>query len=432
MVAIALALTSEERDRLGSDVTLRAIAVRAYEEAWRERWPFLSDVFARVLRGVHEEEAGIVAAAVHALVKYHRLLGFACGDAAGQAAKLEMLLALARGECREVDARLDALEGETERLGTAYSMPDWLVDLVRTEVGTLAFKAALARMNETAPRVARVNTLRTTRDDLRTALAGEGLETRSTQTAQTGLAIDGRRSPFRTQAFARGDFEMQDEASQMVAELVAPPPRTRVIDACAGAGGKALALAALLDGKGEVIALDPSGDKLKELRRRARRAGANNVRALECDLLATDDRIRGLQASATRVLVDAPCTGVGAIRRNPEARWRLGVDELVRLLERQRALLDGAARLVVPHGRIVFATCSFLPSEGSNVVEEFLARQAGYSLVTAREVLGGGRARPMVTTDGKYLSTWRFDGADDAQSDGFFAAVLRKARPVPR
>jgi 16S rRNA (cytosine967-C5)-methyltransferase len=225
---------------------------------------------------------------------------------------------------------------------------------------------------------------------------------------------------------------MQDEASQMVAELVAPPPRTRVIDACAGAGGKTLALAALLDGKGEVIALDASGDKLTELRRRARRAGASNVRAIECDLLGADDRLREFESSASRALVDAPCTGLGAIRRNPEARWRLGAEDLGRLIDQQQVLLGAATRLVVPHGRIVFATCSFLPSEGSRVVEAFLAREDQYSLVTAREVLGGARARPMVSADGKYLSTWRFDGSDDGDSDGFFAAVLRRARQASK
>jgi 16S rRNA (cytosine967-C5)-methyltransferase len=430
MVAIALALTSEERDRLRIDAVLGAVVARAYDEVRRASWPFLSDVFARVLRDAHENDAGIVAAAVHALVKYHRLLGFACGAEAGATARLAKLLSLARGEFSELDARLAGLQGETERLGTAFSMPDWLVDLVRSEVGTSALEAALTRMNSAAPRVARANTLSTTREGLLSALAAEGLDARSTRHARAGLVLEGRRSPFRTQAFGRGAFEMQDEASQMVAELVAPPPRTRVIDACAGAGGKTLALAALLGGKGEIVALDASGDKLAELRRRARRAGASNVRAVDCDVLAPDDRLRGLEASATRVLVDAPCSGLGAIRRNPEARWRLGAEEFGRLVKQQRALLAAATRLVVPHGRIVFATCSFLPTEGLRVVEEFLARKPDYSIVTAREIFGGARARPLVTGDGKYLRTWRFDGSDDGEPDGFFAAVLRKARCV--
>jgi 16S rRNA (cytosine967-C5)-methyltransferase len=223
---------------------------------------------------------------------------------------------------------------------------------------------------------------------------------------------------------------MQDEASQMVAELVAPPPHTRVVDACAGAGGKSLAIAALLEGQGQVIALDPSNGKLAELKRRARRAGASNVRAVHCDLLLPDDeRLRGLESSATRVLVDAPCTGLGAIRRNPEARWRLGADELGRLTAQQSALLFAASRLVIPHGRVVYATCSFLPSEGARIVEAFLASQQQYSLVTAREIFGRARAQSMISGDGKYLSTWRFDGTDESDADGFFAAVLRKVRP---
>jgi 16S rRNA (cytosine967-C5)-methyltransferase len=430
MVAIALALTSEESDRLRVDGALGALVARGYDEERHGNWPFLSDVFARIFRGVNESDAGVVAAAVQALVKYHRLLGFACGAEDGAPARLAMLLSIARGERTDLDARLNELTGETERLATSYSMPDWLVDLVRSEVGTVALELALARMNAAAPRVARANTLSMTRDELLSALKDEGLDAASTRHARDGLVIAGRRSPFRTQAFARGAFEMQDEASQIVAELVAPPPRTRVIDACAGAGGKTLALAALLGGKGEVIALDASADKLAELRRRARRAGATNVRTVECDLLAPGDRLRGLESSATRVLVDAPCTGVGAIRRNPEVRWRLRTEEIGRLVEHQRALLAAATKLVVSHGRLVFATCSFLPSEGLQIAESFLARESEYTRVTAREILGGARARSLVTGDGKYLSTWRFDGSDDDGPDGFFAAVLRRSRPT--
>jgi 16S rRNA (cytosine967-C5)-methyltransferase len=290
-------------------------------------------------------------------------------------------------------------------------------------------------MNEPPPRVARVNTLRTTRDACLAALAEEGVSAHPTAHAASGVVLEGRRSAFRTQAFARGELEMQDEASQLVAELVAPPPRSFVVDACAGAGGKTLALAALLDGKGKLVALDPSEAKLEELRRRARRAGASNVQALAVDL-QDEAKLAGFHGAASRVLVDAPCTGLGALRRNPEARWRLRREDLSRLVAAQAVLLAAAARLVAPHGRLVYATCSFLPSEGEVAVDFFLSEHPDFSLVTARDVLGRARTEGVATRDGKYLRTWRFDEAPEPAAaaariddmDGFFAAVLRRAR----
>jgi 16S rRNA (cytosine967-C5)-methyltransferase len=286
-------------------------------------------------------------------------------------------------------------------------------------------------MNEPALRVVRVNTLRTTREACLAALAGEGLQAGPTDHAQQGLVLSGRRSMFRTQAFARGEIEAQDEASQLVAELAAPPPRTFVVDACAGAGGKTLALAALLGGKGKLLALDASPGKLAELRRRARRAGASNLEAREVDLLQPGEALREFEGRASRVLVDAPCSGLGAIRRNPEARWRLSREDLSRLVSTQAALCRSAARLVAPHGRLIYATCSFLPSEGEVAAEFFLSEHPEFSLVTVRDVLGRARTERVATPDGRYLRTWRFDGAPDggdAGMDGFFAAVLRRAR----
>jgi 16S rRNA (cytosine967-C5)-methyltransferase len=407
---------------------VRPLVLRAYDEARVRRWPFLSDVLERALEGCGEEDRAIAAAAVQALVKYDRLLAFATGSETA-AARLDALFALARGETR-LEPRIERIEGETERMGVAWSLPDWLVDLVRSEVGGASLEAALARMNEPAPRVARVNTLRTTREACIAALAAEEVGARCGSHAAAAIVLEGRRAIFRTKAFAAGDLEMQDEASQLVAELVAPPPRSFVVDGCAGAGGKTLALAALLEGKGKLLALDTSESKLEELRRRARRAGASNVQALTLDLRG--DAVVTLHgASASRVLVDAPCTGLGAIRRNPEARWRLREDDLPRLVASQAALLEAASRLVTPHGRLVYATCSFLPSEGERIVEHFLSDHPDFQPVTVRDVLGRSRTERVTTRDGKYLRTWLFDGRPDGGDDGmdgFFAAVLRRAR----
>ena len=409
---------------------VRPLVVRAYEESRARRWPFLSDVLASTLRGAGEEDRAIAAAAVQALVKYDRLLGFACGSEAAEA-RLDALFALARG-ATDVQPRLERIERLDERLGVAHSVPDWLVGLLRAEVGDAALEPALARMNDLAPRVARVNGLRVSRDACLASLTEEGVSARPTARAAWGLAIEGRRSLFRTNAFARGELEAQDEASQLVAELVAPPPRSFVVDACAGAGGKTLALAALLQGKGKLVALDASETKLEELRRRARRAGASNVHALAVDLREPGSALAQMAGRASRVLVDAPCTGLGAIRRNPEARWRLEPDDVVRLVSTQAALAKAAAHLVAPGGRLVYATCSFLPSEGEGAIDAFLSEHPDFRRLTVRDVLGRPRTDGVATADGRYLRTWRFDGTRDGGDegmDGFFAAVMRRSRP---
>ena len=410
---------------------VRSIALAGFEEARAREWPFLSDVLERVLRGVPVVDGAVVAAIVQAMVKYDRLLAFAAGsDLAG--ARLDALLAMAFGAPEvhaSLDARLGAIAAPVERLGVTFSLPDWLVERIRDDAGPAALEPALARMNDLAPRVARVNGLKTTRDACVAALAGEGVVAHPTAHARQGLALDGRFSPYRTRTFAGGDFEMQDEASQMVGELVAPPPGSAVIDACAGAGGKTLALAALLGGKGRIVALDIAEAKLDELRRRARRAGASNVRAIAANLLEPKETLRPFEGSAARVLVDAPCTGLGAIRRNPEVRWRLRPEQFVSLAEAQGQLLRAAASFVAPRGRLIYATCSFLRREGEDVLERFLADDPRFVLVTARDVLGRARTETIATPDGRYLRTWRFDGSPDggdAGMDGFFAGVARR------
>jgi 16S rRNA (cytosine967-C5)-methyltransferase len=411
---------------------VRAVALSAYGEAQGRRWPFLSDVLERAAPKVDEPDRAALAAVVHSLVKYDRLLAFAVGTPVSSE-RFEALLAMARGESAEVDARIARITADVERLGVTFSFPDWLIERLREELGPESLESALAWMNEPAPRVARVNTLRASRESCVRGLGEEGVVARATACAPHGIVLEGQRSPFRTQAFARGEIEIQDEASQLVAEIVAPPPKSLVIDACAGAGGKTLALAALLGGKGRVVALDASESKLAELRRRARRAGASDVRAVRVDLLHPQEALRDLEGRASRVLLDAPCSGLGAIRRNPEARWRLQPADLARLIASQDALTRASAGLVAARGRLIFATCSFLPSEGERVIERFLWDRPDFARVTVRDVLGRARTENITTAGGVYLRTQRWDGARGTANamaqdmDGFFAAVVRKA-----
>jgi 16S rRNA (cytosine967-C5)-methyltransferase len=227
---------------------------------------------------------------------------------------------------------------------------------------------------------------------------------------------------FGLSAFRDGLFEVMDEGSQLVAELVAPPPGGRVVDACAGAGGKTLAIAASMAGKGRLLALDVDGKKLEELRRRARRAGLSNVAARpvgEAGLaLPAEARLGGWE----RVLVDAPCSGLGTLRRNPEARWRLTPQAAKAFPARQLALLITYAPLVAVGGRLIYATCTLAEDENDRVVERFCAERDDFVRVPVKEVWG--RERGAAVGDG--LSLRLLPHVHD--TDGFFAAILRRVR----
>jgi 16S rRNA (cytosine967-C5)-methyltransferase len=426
---LTLAFTADEAARIAEGGDLRPLAARAFEEERARGWPFLSDVLAGVFRSARAMEAdrGIVTAAVHGLVKYDRLLTFALGEGATAGARIDALTSMAP----DVDERLARIELVPERLAVTYSLPDWLVHALREDFGEAVLERACARLDETAPQTARVNTLKATREVCLARLGEEGVSAHPTKHAAAGLVVQGRRSIFRTRAFAEGLLEAQDEASQLVAELVAPPPGGLVVDACAGAGGKTLALAALLGNKGRVVALDPGSSAIEELRRRARRGGASNVQPVVAALgeAGSDEALARWQGQAHRVLVDAPCSGLGAIRRNPEARWRLRPEQLASLVAGQASLLRAARALSAPNGRLVYATCSPLRREGEAIVEGLLAEDASFTLVTARDVFGRARSDPFATPDGRYLRTWRFEDALDAGTqgmDGFFAAVVRR------
>lgn len=314
----------------------------------------------------------------------------------------------------------------TRRIALSCSLPDWLAQALVDAHGARA--EALARaLNQRAPMTLRANTLATSRADLAAWLAEEGVKARPTRHARDGLVVEGRGNLFGLRAFRRGAFELQDEGSQLIAELVAPPPRSRVVDYCAGAGGKSLALAALLGNRGRVVAADVDARKLHELRRRARRAGATNVHAVT---LAREGgwppALARVEGMAARVLVDAPCSAVGTLRRHPEVRWRLGRDEAARYPALQVALCERALSLLEPGGLLIYATCTLLPAENQEVVERVLAAHAGLSLVPAQElaagVWGADAATALVDASGRFLAL------DPARhdTDGFFAAALRR------
>ncbi len=306
-----------------------------------------------------------------------------------------------------------------DREALRISYPTWLIERLARSHGDQQAILLAAAMNERAPLTVRVNTLKASREELISRLAEEGVKAHPCRHSPVGLSFETRVNAFALSAFREGLFEVMDEGSQLVAEAVAAPPRSRVVDACAGAGGKTLALAGLLCNQGRILALDSNGKKLEELRRRARRAGLSNVVAREVrdTILPPEAKPEGWE----RVLVDAPCSGLGTLRRNPEARWRLTPEKIDRYPSEQLTLLIAYAPLVAQGGRLIYATCSVLREENDTVVERFLRERPDFSLVPLKEVWGKARARELGDETFLRLLPHVHD------SDGFFAAILRRS-----
>lgn len=296
-----------------------------------------------------------------------------------------------------------------------FELPDWLYPRMLARFGdTLA--AEMAALSEPAPLDLRVNILKGTREEARAALAGEGWEARPTPLSLWGLRIDGRRPVTSGPAFQSGLVEIQDEGSQVIAALTDARPGMRVVDWCAGAGGKTLALAAMMGNRGQIVACDVSASRLDGAVRRLRRAGVNNV---ERHLVIPGDKWAKRRAGAfDRVLVDAPCTGTGTWRRNPDARHRLTEQDLLELTRKQSSILDTASALVRAGGRLVYATCSLLQEENEGQVSAFLIRYPDFALVPLAQAWPFEGAAP----EGETLSLTPARHG----TDGFFAAVLER------
>jgi 16S rRNA (cytosine967-C5)-methyltransferase len=265
------------------------------------------------------------------------------------------------------------------------SIPDWIDQLGEEELGKLWDKE-ISALNEQAPVILRANTLKTSRDKLRSLLEDENIDTEFIKGYPDALKLTERTNVFTTEAFKNGLFEVQDASSQLVAKYLDIQPGQRVVDTCAGAGGKSLHLAALMQNKGQIIAMDIYGNKLKELKRRARRGGAHNI---ETRVIESTKDIKKLYSKADRILIDAPCSGLGVLRRNPDAKWKLQPEFLDKIKHTQAEILENYSKMVKPGGKLVYATCSILPSENQNQVKNFLSKEAGndFSLIKDKKIL---------------------------------------------
>jgi 16S rRNA (cytosine967-C5)-methyltransferase len=316
---------------------------------------------------------------------------------------------------RALAARLRTLDAASLPRAVRLNLPDWLLERLDAQIGVEETEALAAALDHNAPLDVRINPLKADRETVRARLASEGHALEPTPWSPLGLRRVDRAPLFATQAFRDGLFEVQDEGSQLLGLLVEPRRRETVVDYCAGAGGKALQLAAQMANTGTVYAFDVNAHRLERIRPRLKRAGIDNVQPVAITG-AADARVGRLQGKADRVLVDAPCSGTGTLRRNPDIKWR--PTDLAALAAVQREILAEAAALVRPGGRLVYATCSLLREENEDVVAAFLAGHAEYATLPVAEVLARRQIALPVATD--FLRLWPHRHG----TDGFFGAVL--------
>ena len=301
-----------------------------------------------------------------------------------------------------------------------HNMPEWLVEPLKAQVGE-GFWPLVERLNGGAPLDLRVNTFTDKRADVQHELKLAGIKAVDTPFSPWGLRIEGKPALSGLDAFSRGAIEVQDEGSQLLALLLDAKRGEMVVDFCAGAGGKTLAIGASMRSTGRLYAFDTSGHRLESLKPRLARSKLSNVHP-SAIAHERDERVKRLSGKIDRVLVDAPCSGLGTLRRNPDLKWRQSPKAVQELTEKQTSILASAARLVKSGGRLVYATCSVLPEENEAIAQAFSAAHPNFVPLSAADTLTElkvANAASLCTTDGLYLRLWPHLHA----TDGFFAAV---------
>jgi 16S rRNA (cytosine967-C5)-methyltransferase len=380
-------------------------------------------------RELGHADRAFVAETVFAVLRRGRSIEARCAGKLSDRARLLVALAVTRGwSQRELAPVLKA--GEEEWLAVAKALPeaelapavrcdlpDWLYERLAAQYGADEALALAQALNQPAPLDLRVNTLKTSREALLEVLTADGMA--AVPGALSPLAVRLRDKPAlaRHPLFLAGAFEVQDEGSQLLGYLLEPKRGEMVVDFCAGAGGKTLLLGALMRNTGRLYAFDVSDRRLAKLKPRLARSGLSNVHPARIEH-ERDTKIKRLSGKADRVLVDAPCSGLGTLRRNPDLKWRQDESSVAELTAKQAAILAAAATLVRPGGRLVYATCSLLHAENEAIVEAFLAGHPGFTLVPAADVL----ARQGIEVEGEMLRLL----PHRHRTDGFFAAILER------
>ncbi|PKO34634.1 MAG: SAM-dependent methyltransferase [Betaproteobacteria bacterium HGW-Betaproteobacteria-7] len=378
-------------------------------------------------RELGHADRAFVAETVFAVLRRGRSLEARCAGKLSDRARLLAALAVTRGwSQRELAPVLKA--SEEEWLAAAKSMsdsdfpaavrcdlPDWLHARLEAQFGAEETLALATALNQPAPLDLRVNTLKGSREDLLARLAADGIAAQAGPLSPLAVRLRDKPALAKHPLFLEGAFEVQDEGSQLLGFLLEPKRGEMVVDFCAGAGGKTLLLGALMRNTGRLYAFDVSDKRLVKLKPRLARSGLSNVHPARIEH-ERDTKIKRLAGKADRVLVDAPCSGLGTLRRNPDLKWRQSAESVAELTLKQAAILAAAAKLVRPGGRIVYATCSLLNEENDAIVAAFLAAHPDFVLTPASGVLA--RAGIELPGDTLRLLPHRH------HTDGFFAAVL--------
>lgn len=413
--------------------TLVDHAARALGEVLAFRSPadaVLSGYF-RGQKSLGHRDRGFIAEAVYAVLRRRRSLEHACGGKTSprrlilaaltrlQGINLRQLAGAAKPAELEWLAQIRNQEQTPLSVAEQADLPDWLVQRLLPEMGEAALLELARGLNQPAPLDLRVNPMKASRDEVLAQLAAEGIGAQAGRYAPLALRLATKPALQRHPLYLSGAVEVQDEGSQLLGHLLAPKRGEMVVDFCAGAGGKTLLLGALMRSAGRLYAFDVAEKRLARLRPRVARAGLSNVHpvAISGD---HDVRIKRLAGKIDRVLVDAPCSGLGTLRRNPDLKWRQSEEGVAELARKQRDILGAAARLLKPGGRLVYATCSILPEENEQVVADFLAAHPQFRLLHAGELL----AKQNIALDmGEALRL--LPHVHD--TDGFYAVVMERA-----
>lgn len=278
------------------------------------------------------------------------------------------------------------------------SYPDWLWNLAGNELGNETWEKEAHALNQQAGLVLRVNTLKTSNQKFEDAFREQNIELKKLLAGTNAFELVKRENVFQNSYFKQGWFEVQDAGSQLISEFVAPKSGDTIIDACAGAGGKSLHLAALMNNKGKLISMDVEARKLEELKKRAKRAGAFNI---ETRAIEDNKTIKRLEQKADTVLLDVPCSGTGVIRRNPDTKWKLSEESISKTKQLQQRILSEYSTMVKKGGRMIYSTCSILPSENKKQVDEFLSSNTNFIFVRDKTIL------PSEGYDGFYMCELR-------------------------
>jgi 16S rRNA (cytosine967-C5)-methyltransferase len=380
-------------------------------------------------RQLGHADRAFVAETVFAVLRRGRSLEARCAGQLSDRHLLLVALAITRGwNKRELEPVLKS--SEEEWLAAAKAMPeadflpavrcdlpDWLYQSLETQFGAEETLKLAHALNLPAPLDLRVNTLKTDRAAVLARFAADGIGAEAGSLSPIAVRLREKPALAQHPLFLEGAIEVQDEGSQLLGYLLEPRRGELVIDLCAGAGGKTLLLGALMKNTGRLYAYDVSDKRLANLKPRLARSGLSNVHPARIEH-ERDQKLKRLAGKADRVLVDAPCSGLGTLRRNPDLKWRQSEASVAELTVKQAAILDAAAKLVRPGGRLVYATCSLLAAENDAIIESFLARHPEFKLTPASAVL----AKHGIALDGDVLRLL----PHQQHTDGFFAAALDK------